>query len=372
MKKSSPLLVWLGGTASTPTLGLDLRPSSGSFVNVWSGHHSQPSSRRATAAQFQPSAASQLSSFAPPERRQLLSHIKIGRPQWSIQKFRRALRADIYDELLKLPLRYALHDFDTLERHLMGGRKGRFQGGNPSCPLPSPMREKAVHEEECTTSLSSGSELCTTLTTPSSSSHFMVRQEDLVDGMTDPNSNDCQNDEVSPGVYAFPVDNEVMKDGEKMTSFQPHPGTSSHNNANSSSFSTCSNTEVEQVEDKPLRSASPFSSPYYSVMGHQPSAVGYAPPLGPADPLDTIPFFVHRTSTGLLPGRVHSMDAKRLMPAFYLRIGLIDGDIFRFEEELLKIFPTKKIFVRRHAVYVYNVNLDGKEVLFHWLLGLGF
>lgn len=334
MKPSPKLLLWLGGTASTPTLGLDLRPASGSFVNVWSGGNgNSSSSRRATQAQFQPSATSQLHSFAPPERRQLLSHIKVGRPQWSIQKFHRVLRADIYDELLKLPLRFALHDFDTLEQHLMGGRSPRFKRETTA---PS-HRGKEVEEEEDT-------------------------------------------DEVFPGVYAMEAEHEAPYDATPLlsdpnsTAKEAHPHSSP--SLPSPPPSTSPANDAAQVVDPSTEalpvSSSPFSSSCYSVMGHQPSAVGYAPPLGPADPLDTIPFFVHRTSTGLLPGRVHSMDAKRLMPAFYLRIGNIDGDIFRFEEELLKIFPTKKIFVRRHAVYVYNVNLDGREILFHWLLGLGF
>ena len=102
------------------------------------------------------------------------------------------------------------------------------------------------------------------------------------------------------------------------------------------------------------------------------SAVGYAPPLGPADPIDTIPFFVHRNAVGHLPGRVHSMHAKINMPNFFMTIRMVEGDLFRFEEELLKIFPTKKIFVKDHTVYVFNVNNDGKVILHHWLLGLGF
>lgn len=292
MKTTSRILVWLGGTASTPTLGLDLRPPSGSYHNVLPSSNTAVN-RRATQNSFQAGATSQSVAFLPPEQRQLLSHLKVGKPQLGIRKFSRILRADIYDELLKLPLRYALHDFDTLQRHLMEGGRG----------------------------ISSTS-----------------------------NDVELEDDEVMPGVYAFP------------------PKTSSSNK------NTSANNEKEedggQGENLELDPA--FSSQYYSVAGRQPSSVGYAPPLGPADPLDVIPFFVHRTGTGQLPGRVHSMDAKRLMPAFYLRIGLVDGDIFRFEEELLKIFPTKKIFVRRHAVYVYNVNLDGKAILHHWLLGLGF
>lgn len=102
------------------------------------------------------------------------------------------------------------------------------------------------------------------------------------------------------------------------------------------------------------------------------SAVGYAPPLGQVDPLDTIPFFVHRNAIGQLPGKVHSMHQKINMPNFFLTVRMVEGDLFRFEEELLKIFPTKKIFVKDHTVYLFNVNNDGKVILHHWLLGLGF
>lgn len=109
----------------------------------------------------------------------------------------------------------------------------------------------------------------------------------------------------------------------------------------------------------------------YGVAGRV-SGVGYAPPLGPVDPFDTIAFFVHRTSHGNFAMKVRSMNLKNLMPSFYLQIGGIDGDIFRFEEELMKLFPTKKIFTRRERVFVYNVNFDGLMVVRHWLLGLGF
>lgn len=295
MRSTSRFLVWLGGTASTPTLGLDLRPPSGAYHNVLPSSNTAVN-RRATQNSFQAGATSQSVAFLAPEQRQLLSHLKVGKPQLGIRKFSRILRPDIYDELLKLPLRYALHDFDTLQRHLMEGGRGVNSTSND------------VELEE---------------------------------------------DEVMPGVYSFP----------------PKPSSSSGKRKPQEG-------KVEEDDDKGVEEDvdldPSFSSQYYSVSGRQPSSVGYAPPLGPADPLDVIPFFVHRTGTGQLPGRVHSMDAKRLMPAFYLRIGLVDGDIFRFEEELLKIFPTKKIFVRRHAVYVYNVNLDGKAILHHWLLGLGF
>lgn len=274
MRRTLRVAVWLGGTASTPALGVDLRPPTGAHVNVLTSS-ADPYHRRATAAHLQPSSTAIATQHLPAEARQYLAHMRVGVPQAAMHKFRRVLRADIYDELLKLPLRFALHDFERLQRHLTEGARGG---------LAHPLAE----------------------------------------------------DEVEPGVFRFPPA-ETSTDGVPEDSGEMH-----------------------------------LSSPYYAVSGRQASAVGYAPPLGPADPLDTIPFHVHRTSTGLLPGRVHSMDAKRLMPAFYLRVGNIDGDVFRFEEELIKIFPTKKIFVKRHAIYVYNVNLDGKSVLHHWLLGLGF
>lgn len=265
MRPSRRLAVWLGGTASTPTLGLDVRPTEGSSINVL-----HPP-RRSTAAHFSANAAGPAAvSFLPPEARQLVQQQRVGRPFVPMRKFTHHLRADLYDELLKLPLRFALHDFDTLERHLMEGGRGRSSG---------------LLEEG----------------------------------------------EVMPGVFKFP-----------------------------------------SLSSSPSSSSSTESDVYYAIASKQASSVGYASPLGPADPIDVLPFFVHRTSTGLLPGRVHSMNAKNLMPYFYLRIGNIDGDIFRFEEELIKIFPTKKTFVRRHVVYVYNVNLDGKQLLHHWLLGLGF
>jgi hypothetical protein len=104
----------------------------------------------------------------------------------------------------------------------------------------------------------------------------------------------------------------------------------------------------------------------------QQSAVGYTTPLGAADADDTIPFFVHRTSDGQFPDRLHSLNPKLLMPSFYLVIEGIEGDVFRFEEELIKIFPTKKTFVRSHKVFLYNAGEDAREILHHWLLGLGF
>ncbi|CCD12810.1 unnamed protein product [Trypanosoma congolense IL3000] len=216
LQRLSVRRMWLGGTASGTALGHDVRPSTGKYINVVG-----PTDVAANiAAGTMPPEASVAAALPMP-------HTPYG-------KWNRALRSDVYDELLKLPLRYKLHDFTKL------------------CP---------------------------------------------------------QRHEQSAG----PV----------------------------------------------------------GIVGGS-SAVGYLPPLGPADPLDTIPFFVHRNSNGFLPGKVYSMNARNLMPAFYLRIQQVEGDMFRFEEELLKIFPTKKIFVRSHSIYVYNVALDGRMVLHHWLLGLGF
>ncbi|EKF98527.1 hypothetical protein TCSYLVIO_010573 [Trypanosoma cruzi] len=222
LQRSFLRCIWLGGTASIPALGHDARPSTGKYINVI------PPTNIAKSI-----AAGSL----PPEASVAAVQPVPGK---HYSKWNRVLRSEIYDELLKLPLRYKLHDFSKL------------------CP-------------------------------PSSSS------------------------------------------------------------------STLQGPQLQNV----------------GVVGKG-SVVNYNPPLGPADPLDTIPFFVHRNSNGFLPGRVYSMDARNLMPAFFLRIQQVEGDLFRFEEELLKIFPTKKIFVRSHSIYVYNVGMDGRMILHHWLLGLGF
>jgi hypothetical protein len=102
------------------------------------------------------------------------------------------------------------------------------------------------------------------------------------------------------------------------------------------------------------------------------SNVGYAPPLGPADSHDTIPFFVHRDSSGKLPGKVYSTHAKNQTPHFFMEIRMVEGDLWRFEGEIIKMFPTKKTFVRSHAVYVFGADNDARMILHHWLLGLGF
>ncbi|KPI90617.1 hypothetical protein ABL78_0213 [Leptomonas seymouri] len=285
LRKTATRLVWLGGSASSPTLGLDLRSPSGQFVNVIP-EGTQP---RRTAGHFH--ATPQASSLAAshfahsPELRHVADGISmsisgqrmpLAKP--TLTKWSRQLRADIYDELLKLPLRYALHDFRRLQAHL----------------------------------------------------HAVPDVEAVEEGESP----------LPPGVYC---------------SSSRHSGHEGGNAAEPSSAS----------------SSSPLMSSHYAVAGRD-SAVGYAPPLGHVDPMDVLPFFVHRTSNGLLPGKIYSINAKNLMPVFYMRIQNIEGDMFRFEEELMKIFPTKKIFVRSHSVYVYNVNLDGRAVLHHWLLGLGF
>ncbi|KAG5510808.1 hypothetical protein JKF63_07880 [Porcisia hertigi] len=276
LRKSVVRWVWLGGTGSSPALGLDLRSPTGQFVNVVP-EGMQP--RRRTAGHFNPTP--QANSLAAthyahaPELRHMadgaamsLSGQRMPLQKPTLAKWSRQLRADIYDELLKLPLRYALHDFRALQAHI----------------------------------------------------HAVPSTATQANGAASPG------ERLPPGVYRA---------------------------------------------SKSLSSDSPDAPAYYAVAGRD-SAVGYAPPLGPADPVDVIPFFVHRTSNGHLPGKLYSMNAKTLMPAFYMRIQNIEGDLFRFEEELLKIFPTKKTFVRSHSVYVYNVNLDGRAVLHHWLLGLGF
>ncbi|KAG5485116.1 hypothetical protein CUR178_08087 [Leishmania enriettii] len=276
LRKSPVRWVWLGGAGSSPALGLDLRSPAGQFVNVVP-EGMQP---RRTAGHF--NATPQANSLAAthyahaPELRHIadgasmsLSGQRMPLLKPTLSKWSRQLRSDIYDELLKLPLRYALHDFRTLQAHI----------------------------------------------------HAVPGITKRADGAAA-----AAGERLPPGVYPA-----------------------------SSSFA----------------SGSPDAPAYYAVAGRD-SAVGYAPPLGPADPVDVIPFFVHRTSNGHLPGTIHSMNAKTLMPAFYMRVQNIEGDMFRFEEELMKIFPTKKIFVRSHSVYVYNVNLDGRAVLHHWLLGLGF
>ncbi len=113
--------------------------------------------------------------------------------------------------------------------------------------------------------------------------------------------------------------------------------------------------------------------PFDRIVEHQSqSAVGYAPPLGPADPHDVIPFFVHRNTNGRFQAKMGSMNAKTAMPAYYVRINGVEGDLFRFEEELIKIFPTKKTFVRPYCVYINAAGRDAKMILDHWYMGLGF
>lgn len=281
--------VWLGGTAANASLGLDLRPPSGQFVNIVP-EGTQPRGVAAhTSNNITPSAGSLAAAFYAhqPERRYLadtaaLSTLSRRAPvaHAAMSKWQRGLRADIYDELLKLPLRFSLHDFGVLQRHVTrwGAESDERQSADP--PLPS-------------------------------------------------------------GVFKMPYSST----------------TAAAAGANDGAM-------AETADGGQL-------AEYYAIAGRD-SAVGYAAPLGPADPLDVLPFFVHRGSNGQLPGKVHSLHAKNLMPAFCLTIQNVEGNLFRFEEELIKLFPTKKIFVRSHTIYVYNVAQDGKMVLHHWLLGLGF
>jgi hypothetical protein len=104
----------------------------------------------------------------------------------------------------------------------------------------------------------------------------------------------------------------------------------------------------------------------------QRSNVGYAPPLGPADPVDTLPFFIHRNTKGKFEIKVTSIAPSHNDPTLYLSIYLIEGDLFRFEEELIKLFPLKKTFVRQHKVVVFNAGRDAVGIIKHWLYGLGF
>lgn len=102
------------------------------------------------------------------------------------------------------------------------------------------------------------------------------------------------------------------------------------------------------------------------------SAVGYHPPLGPADPSDTLPFFVHRDGFGRFATSLSSIDHKAQTPVFVLYLQRIDGDLFRFEDELIKILPDKKTFVENKGLKVFNAAEDARCILEHWFIGLGF
>ena len=127
----------------------------------------------------------------------------------------------------------------------------------------------------------------------------------------------------------------------------------------------------DEITKLPLRFQLHPSSKLAMIMSQ--SAVGYAPPLGPADADDVIPFHIHRDPRGGLPGVLTSYNIREGCPTMLLTVGNIDGDIFRFEDELIKIYPTKKIFVHGlDSIRIYDMNEDGKEILHHWLLSLGF
>lgn len=102
------------------------------------------------------------------------------------------------------------------------------------------------------------------------------------------------------------------------------------------------------------------------------SAVGYAAPLGPADPLDTIPFHIHRKNDGSFAHRLQSVDIANQNPRTSLYIKGIEGDLFRFEDELSKLLPTFRTFVRDDYIYVWDAGHDVIEVLEHWYIALGF
>uniref|UniRef100_A0A7S1QHB7 Uncharacterized protein n=1 Tax=Neobodo designis TaxID=312471 RepID=A0A7S1QHB7_NEODS len=102
------------------------------------------------------------------------------------------------------------------------------------------------------------------------------------------------------------------------------------------------------------------------------SAVGYAPPLGPADPEDTIPFHIHRMPDGTFPHTTRSINPQKGDPRMILSIWGVDGDVFRFEDEMIKILPSFKTFVRDDAVQVWDTTHDVTEILEHWYIALGF
>jgi hypothetical protein len=113
--------------------------------------------------------------------------------------------------------------------------------------------------------------------------------------------------------------------------------------------------------------------PFEKLVETRESAVsGYGLPLGPVDLDDTIPFHVHRHHSGHFYINAHSINARNLNPTKVLHINLVEGDLHRLDDELIKIFPLKKIFIKDHKLMMYNSAEDVKEILDHWFLGLGF
>lgn len=126
----------------------------------------------------------------------------------------------------------------------------------------------------------------------------------------------------------------------------------------------------DELNKLPLRFAMhPFSVVQQAM---EKSAVGYAAPLGPADPIDTIPFHIHRGPDGTFIHEFHSMRTRIQHPRMVLNIRGVEGDSFRFEDELIKILPTFKIFVKPGCIDVYGATNDVVEILEHWYIGLGF
>ncbi|KNH06484.1 hypothetical protein XU18_2688 [Perkinsela sp. CCAP 1560/4] len=101
------------------------------------------------------------------------------------------------------------------------------------------------------------------------------------------------------------------------------------------------------------------------------SDCGYTVPLGPVCPDDPCPFHVHRFPNGRLPLKDRPLAQHNLVLRRVVLFN-IDGDAFRLEEELIKIFPTKRTHVKPTNIHVWNLGLDGLTIIQYWLLGLGF
>ena len=104
---------------------------------------------------------------------------------------------------------------------------------------------------------------------------------------------------------------------------------------------------------------------------YEASDCGYTTPLGPVARDDPLPFHIHRYPNGRLPVKDRPLtdcvtSLRRVV------IHNIDGDMFRLEEELIKIFPTKRTHVKPMNIHVWNLGLDGLTIIQHWFLGLGF
>jgi len=101
------------------------------------------------------------------------------------------------------------------------------------------------------------------------------------------------------------------------------------------------------------------------------SDVGYTVPLGPVDTMDPCPFFVHRRRDGRFNMKT-KFQSKHEVRMHLTELRNIEGDIFRMEEELIKMFPTKRSYVREDKIILWGTGFDGADLVRHWLLGLGF